>query len=725
MKRSYALLCLLCAALHVFGEVGDLFSRNGIQYQVTKEDLAAQAFEVNAVYYDSAYIFLPDSVVNGEHSYAVTNAIQWYNPQNCALRHYHKIDMSAAKHITSLISQRSGLIAIDTLILPPNLERFPSWCHTTDSLNWRAQLFDADTLLPGIHRIWSTGSKALEDIGFQSCTSLIEADLSTYTSTLSTSMLNRFSNNPFLKRLVIPNTVTTFASEIFYGDNRLTDLNIPDSLTFIYNSLTDILPMDTLRLGSKVSYIDCVFADGWHDLRHIKVDSANPCFMDDKGVLYTKNQSTLKRYPYTRDASLYKMSPKTDSLCSWAFGYFWPEAINPDDDKASLIKALVDSIPLKELECSTKLTYLGYEGTFSGSSIRTINKFGENRVKEIPILCFKYAAIDSITLPLGLTDIGYEAFAFTYNLRTISNLSRLKNLRFIGEGAFRDAWKLDSVDLLPCDKLLDIPESMCINDSALRFVSLPRNVRTIGDDAFKDCSTLQQIVCPAIVPIEISSNVFEGVDKQNCVLKVPARSLSLYQNAPVWQEFFHIDASDFYYIETAVSDSLAGFVTGGGAYMRGDMATISADANKGYRFVSWSDGYLYNTRIMTVTKDESFTAFFEPIPVHTLTVVANDDTMGSVTGSGEYEEGAKATLTATPNEGYCLLSWSFSDQAADTIVYTIPTSDTVVTAFFGPCQESIEHVEHLAPSASKILFDDQIFILRGDRTYTITGQELK
>lgn len=725
MKRNYALLLLLCFALHMFGEVGDLFSRNGIQYQVTKENPATQAFEVNAVHYDSIYIILPDSVSNGIHTYAVTSTIQWYNPQNCALRHYLKIDMSEAKHITSLTSQYSGLIAIDTLILPPNLERFPSRFCTTDSLTWRKQLFNADTLLPGIHRVWSTGTQALENIGFQSCTSLIEADLSTYTSTLSTHVQNRFSENPFLERLVLPNTVTTFALEIFNGDYRLTDLNIPDSLTYIYNVLTDMLPIDTLRLGSKVSYIDCVFADGWHDLKHIEVDSANPYFMDDNGVLYTKNQSKLKRYPFTRDGSIYKMSPKTDSLCSFAFAYAWPEAIGPDIDYMSRIKSLVDSIPLKELECSTSLTHLGYSETFFGSSIRTINKFGENRVKVIPIGCFKYAALDSIALPFGLTDIGYEAFCCTYNLRVIENLPRLRYLRSIGEGAFRDARKLEEINLLPCDQLKEIPPLMCFNDSALRFVSLPRNVQSIGGQAFKNCGALQQIVCPALVPIPVDPSVFEGVDKQNCVLKVPARSLSLYQNAPVWQEFFHMDTDGFYYIETAVSDLLAGSVTGGGAYMQGEKATISAEANPGYRFVSWSDGHQYDTRIVTVTQDESFTAIFEPIPIRTLTVVANDDSMGSVTGSGEYEEGAVVTLTATPNEGYCLLSWSFSDQAADTISYTIPDTDTVVTAFFGPCFESLERVEQSAPSASKLLFDDKIFILRGDRIYTLTGQELR
>jgi hypothetical protein len=726
MKRNYTLLCLLCTAIHVFGEVGDLFSRNGIQYQVTKENPASQAFEVSTVHYDSTYILLPDSVSNGVHTYAVTNAIQWYNPQNCALRHYLKIDMSEAKHITSLTSQYSGLIAIDTLILPPNLERFPSRFNTTDSLSWRTQLFDADTLLPGIHRVWSTGTQPLESIRFLSCTSLIEADLSTYTSTLSETNTDRFSGNPFLERLVLPNTIIRFSDQMFWGDNRLTDLNIPDSLTYIYNVLTDIMPIDTLRLGKKVSYIDCVFASGWHDLKHIEVDSANPYFMDDNGVLYTKNQSTLKRYPYTRDGSFYKMSPNTDSLCYNAFGYGWPEAINPDDRYVWTIKALIDSLPLKELECSTSLTYLGEEGTFFGSSIRTINKFGENRVKEIPGICFMYAAIDSIALPFGLTDIGAYAFACTYNLRTISNLPRLKNLRFIGEQAFRDAWKLEEIDLLPCNQLTEIPQMMCSNDSALQFVSLPRNVQSIGNQAFKNCVALQQIVCPALVPIPVDPSVFEGVDKQNCVLRVPARSLSVYQNAPVWQEFFHMDTDGFYYIETAVSDPLAGSVTGGGAYMRGEKVTLSAEANLGYRFVSWSDGHLYETRIVTVTQDENFTAIFEPIPMHTLTVVANDDTMGSVTGSGIYEEGAEVTITATPNAGYRLQSWSFTDEPIDTVIFTIPTSDATVTAYFAPCTEALEDVSDTSSSSvNKLLRDGQILIQRGDRTYTLTGQEVR
>ncbi len=724
MKRNLLLLLIINCGLLAQAAVNDTFNHNGIRYQITKEDFSSQAFEVSAVYFDSAYIFLPDSVTEGEYAYAVTNTIQWYNPQNCALRHYSKIDMSRAEHITTLHSQRSGLIAIDTLILPPNLSRFPSWFHTTDSLNALIQLMDTENLLPGIHRIWSTGTRALEDLRLQSCTSLLEADLSSYTTTFTNSGTQQFCCNPFLERLVIPNTIAKFVGDTFYGDIRLTELNIPDSLIEIDNPFAQELAMDTLRLGSKVSYIACGFANGWYHLRHIEVDSANASFMGDNGVLYTKDQQKLVCYPFTRAGYSYQMSPSTESVCNWAFANGWDNGEVADATTFNWdTKTSSDAAPLKELVCSTKLKDLGV-GTFYGSSIRKIRGFAENNVREIPSICFKISAIDSIPLPFGLTDIGVQAFAFTYNLRTISNLSRLRNLRFIGEGAFRDAWKLESVDLLPCNKLLDIPKSMCLNDSALKFVSLPRNVQTIGDEAFKNCVSLQQFVCPAIEPIEIDESVFEGVDKQACVLKVPARSINLYRNAPVWKEFFHIDTTGFYYIEATSSDTLAGTVTGSGTYFTGESAILEAKANGGYRFATWSDGYPYNPRLVEVTKDESYTAIFEKAPFYTLTVLSNDSAMGTVTGSGYYEEGAKVAVTAVPNDGYYLHSWDFTDEVSTDIIFTMPSSDITLTAYFAPKEESVETIENTA-MPHKFLKEGTFYILRNNKTYSLQGQEVK
>lgn len=729
MKIYCALLFLFCSALHMFGEVGDLFNRSGIQYQVTKEDPARQQFEVSAVHLDSAYIILPDSVACGEYAYAVTNTVQWYHPRNCALRHYNKIDLSQAKHLAVLSSQISALIAVDTLILPPNLMRFPMYFYTSDTISWRNQLMDEENLLPGIHRVYSTGTQNDQFLKLHFCTSLIEADLSTYTTTYNPNDVtigDFFCCNPFLCRLVLPNTIKIFYDEMFELDIRLTDLNIPDSLEKITGIITSELPIDTLRLGEKVSEIYYPFASGWYELKHIEVDPANPYFMDDNGILYTKNQHWLYRYPYTRDGQELQLQGQTDTIGPHSFNYGWAQSELLDREHyVHLIKNLADSAPLKTVVCHPALKYVG-NSAFAGSSVRTMSKFGETQVKSIPVSCFMYSAIDSITLPYGLTEIDGNAFAYTYNLKQVMNLPRLKYLQTIGEGAFRRAWLLSELDLLACNKVLDIPLSMCQGDSLLQYVSLPRHVQSIGDSAFAGCVSLQQIVCPALVPIPIDPSVFEGVDKQNCVLKVPARSLSLYKNAPVWQEFFHIDTDGFYYIETSVSDTTAGSVTGGGAYLSGEYATLTATASKGYRFVSWSDGYTYSTRTFQVTQNETFTAIFEEIPptFYTLTVQANNDNWGEVSGSGQYEAGTVVTLTATPNEGYFLRYWSFTDLADESILYTMPPVSVTLTAYFMPRDESIEGVEQPAHAASKILRDGHVLILRNGKYYSVTGQEV-
>jgi hypothetical protein len=127
-----------------------------------------------------------------------------------------------------------------------------------------------------------------------------------------------------------------------------------------------------------------------------------------------------------------------------------------------------------------------------------------------------------------------------------------------------------------------------------------------------------------------------------------------------------------------------------------------------------------------VTKDEAFTAVFEEIPptFYTLTVQANDDRWGEVTGSGLYEAGTEVPLSATPYEGYFLRYWSFTNMADENILYTMPEANTTVTAFFMPREEDLEIVDQ-EWTPRKILKDGQILILRGNKTYNTIGTRLK
>ena len=66
-----------------------------------------------------------------------------------------------------------------------------------------------------------------------------------------------------------------------------------------------------------------------------------------------------------------------------------------------------------------------------------------------------------------------------------------------------------------------------------------------------------------------------------------------------------------YTITVASNNSSYGSVSGGGTYEEGTRVILRAIANSGYRFVRWNDGNTDNPRVITVTKDESYTAVFE------------------------------------------------------------------------------------------------------------------
>ena len=65
---------------------------------------------------------------------------------------------------------------------------------------------------------------------------------------------------------------------------------------------------------------------------------------------------------------------------------------------------------------------------------------------------------------------------------------------------------------------------------------------------------------------------------------------------------------------------------------------------------------------------------------YTITVKANNDAYGTVTGGGDYEENATATLLATPNAGYSFVKWD--DGVKDNPRQITVTGNAEYTAIF-------------------------------------------
>ena len=138
-----------------------------------------------------------------------------------------------------------------------------------------------------------------------------------------------------------------------------------------------------------------------------------------------------------------------------------------------------------------------------------------------------------------------------------------------------------------------------------------------------------------------------------------------------------------FYDVTVNCEAEQGQVAGNdGTYQEGSTATLTATANRGYKFLNWTVGettYTENPLTLTVNSNLSVTANFEALTPLTVTAVANDEALGTVTGSGAYFEGENVTLTATPNAGCEFVKWS--NEATDATI-TIPAQDITLTAIF-------------------------------------------
>lgn len=134
----------------------------------------------------------------------------------------------------------------------------------------------------------------------------------------------------------------------------------------------------------------------------------------------------------------------------------------------------------------------------------------------------------------------------------------------------------------------------------------------------------------------------------------------------------------------------AGTIHGAGSYFGGDIVTLTATANEGYKFVAWKDGETELSKETTYTFDMpgrniAYTAMFTKSEMFSVTVNITPERAGTVKGAGDYFEGDDVTLTATANKGYKFIVWKdgeteLSKDAAYTFV--MPTGDVAYTAVF-------------------------------------------
>lgn len=142
-----------------------------------------------------------------------------------------------------------------------------------------------------------------------------------------------------------------------------------------------------------------------------------------------------------------------------------------------------------------------------------------------------------------------------------------------------------------------------------------------------------------------------------------------------------------YVVWVDVNDKSAGTVTGDGLVNEGVSHTVTATPKSGYHFLRWSNGVTENPYTFVVTQDTVLYALFEAdevINYYDITVVSEDETMGTVSGGGTHiEQGQTVTITATPNEGYQFLYWTTADGQVQGAIsqWTVTQDETLIAHF--------------------------------------------
>ena len=201
-------------------------------------------------------------------------------------------------------------------------------------------------------------------------------------------------------------------------------------------------------------------------------------------------------------------------------------------------------------------------------------------------------------------------------------------------------------------------------------------------------------------------------------------------------------------------------------YKYGTQITVEASPNSGYKFVKWNDGKKYNPYKFSLLDDKYLLAIFmadEEEP-DTMTV---QPTTTTATFTWTFVDGgaiyyltiyldAACTIplcTIQFNENGQLMSITFANHAPrrtkaqeEGFTYTVAGLNAGTEYFYkmeakdekgrllntdeGSFQTikdatSLDHIAEDSLPVIKLLRDGQILILRGDKTYTVTGQEIK
>lgn len=475
-----------------------------------------------------------------------------------------------------------------------------------------------------------------------------------------------YFNNSEVKKMVIPSGVTRVGASVFRNCSSITSVEIPNSVTNIGESAFEgCSNLTSISVGKNVTHIGDRALRGCNKLTSVVWNAINGADCKFPGM--EVSSYIIKTPFYSGNGYVSETFNITEQITSFVFGNE------------------VEHIP----------AYLCYGMSNLSSLIvpNSVTSIGEGAFKG----CYGLASIE---IPNGITSIERGTF---YYCRSMISFEIPNSVTSIGEEAFYGCASLTSVTIP--NSVTSIGDEAFSYCTGLTSITIPNRVTSIGQDAFFGCTGLTSVTCLSITPATI---VWPSFDINLKAIYVPCGSLNTYKNAPEWIYY----SSKIQYTPTNISVFSSDETKGTVSYPETlcDAPQILAIPNDGYHFTKWNDGNTNNPRTIDPSEEKTYTASFEINKYQVRFFGYN----GTLLSKQSVTHGTSAIAPEAPQvEHYDFIGWDKE--------YTNVTSNLDVYAIYEKNTEDVDNI-NFNTQPRKIVVDAQIFILRGDKIYTLTGQ---
>ena len=273
--------------------------------------------------------------------------------------------------------------------------------------------------------LWSYTDDGMGEV-FLSCKvkTLVHAEVPEQINgvTITTIEQDCFLDNLALETVTLPKTITHINDWAFSGCKNLKSINLPNGLEAIdWQAFHGCSSLEEITIPASVSLIEKFVFEGCTSLKEVNVSDGNKHYVDQDGVLFDYDMTTLIYYP----------PAKTDT------SYTVPESCTRIEDWAFISNSHLESIDL------SNVTEIGEDAFYHCTALKSVTVPDTVSILE-PRTFGNCMALETVQLSSMLDKIGEHCF---YNCLSLKEITIPGRVDTIDSGAFLNCPELKSIAL--------------------------------------------------------------------------------------------------------------------------------------------------------------------------------------------------------------------------------------------------------------------------------------